>query len=440
MTDCNVTSGSISIPNPVRTGDAFVATFTFNANNILPESFIYKIYSVLPSGEPTLMAMATEDFLIPVIGQTKQIVCNGNLSDGCGYIFEPTPPAGTHIAIYVEVTPQSTPDGYARYHLGDTVTAPDNGMPLVSVANLPTKVVPLQEVSLLVTLEATGTGVTNPEIGVTQIDGPQIQYKGSNDSWMNLSADEIYTGPVISFLSGGTGIDVTLHFRMPDAGLFDSNTGKAATICIVGARLSSDGVSNIPYPPATCRTTFIQKSTITCTDNAERCAKNDGTLGGCIRQVCHSNAWITVIEHDPTCPGCELNRTCGGKPAGTVECGHPNTCSRYACNGLTGVWDMTIQKDTTCAASCLDPVCTSGQSSCDAAVTKKTSCEKYNCTSGQWMKASNQGLLDCGAGCLAQNPILIAGVIGTVAIAAGIIYYISSGKKPAKKTLASSEY
>lgn len=435
MTTVTVTAGSISIPNPVRTGDPFTATFTFKADNILPESFEYKVFSLRDdTKEPTLMAMATEDFLIPAFGQTKHIVCNGNLQDGCGYIFEPTLPGGTSVEFWVQVTPLADLEGYHRYYLGESVTAVDNGTPIVTMADLPTQVTPLQIVTLHVTLEARTNMVVNPEVGITQTDGPKIQYKASDNTWKDLSTTPVYTGPVVPFLSGGTGVDIDMQFRMPDAGWFDSNTGKTANICLVGARVTTDGLTHVPYPPYQCKTTFIKKSTTTCVESAERCVKSDQTLGGCIRQVCHSNSWVEVNNNDPTCPGCGTNKTCDGKPAGTIECGHPTHCSRYKCNGLTGVWDVVQEQDQTCFPNtCVPAVCNSGQSSCDPEITKGKPCVKYDCVSGQWVKSTNQGIADCGVTCAVQNPFVIGGIAAAGVVAAGLFYYFYT-KKPANKS------
>jgi hypothetical protein len=442
-TYCYITAATISIPNPVRTGDPFSVTFTYHADNLLPENFTYNVYAMTESGEPTKMAEMKDIWGSYLVPKTVTMSCNGI---NCGYKFEPTLPGGTPIAIALEVVADGTPEGYARHTLKYITTAVDNGYLSIEDSNLPTQVTPLQEVPVAITIRATGNPVYSAMAGIYQVDGPKIQIKISDYEWADLPTnplEPIYTSTINEISNAAQSRPIVL--KMPDAGwILDPNAGKTATIGIVAARRNSIGVAII-YQNGIRRTTFIKNSgPITCVENSEQCFKADGTLGGCIKKVCHSNTWIKISDNDPTCANCgPNNHTCLGKsglqvPAGTRECEHPNACSRYTCNGVTSAWDLTTAVDTTCGTGtqCATPVCTNGQTSCDPTFTHGTPCTKYGCVGGQWMKSLDQGIMDCGATCAVKNPIVIGGIAaGVVGIA--VVYYLMSSRPSASRTSGS---
>jgi len=455
MTQAVITDGSITIPNPVRQHDAFTATFTFHADNIWFEGFTYQIVGLdTTSGSYTIMAQAHEDNLIPSTFPggtvTRHISCNGDYTTSCGFYMDPSPPVGGVVEIFAKVIPDSNPDlGNWMYELclpsdpycnTPFTYASDQGTPQVSVANLPTKVTPSQQVTLHFTVVASGN-VDYPEFALVQTAGPTVKVQLGNGTWQSLSSTPYYWGPIANRLAAGSGIDELILLQMPDAGIFDSNTGQVVTIGVIPARQATDFVTNIAYEPIVYTSTFVQKATTTCTQDATRCVDSNGVLNaGCIKQVCNNNVWTQVSANDPTCTGCGVtNHTCTSKlgtqvPAGTTECGHPNACSRYTCNGVTSAWDLTTTTDTTCGTGtqCATPVCTSGQTSCDSTITHGSACTKYDCVSGQWVKDLNPGMFDCGTSCAVKSPIVIGGIaLGVVGLAA-VVYLVSTSKPSAR--------
>jgi hypothetical protein len=453
-TTVEITSGYITIPNPVRQRDPFSVTFTFKSSNILPESFTYQVVGYDTAGTSfTIMGQWHQDFVTTgLFGLTKTLTCDGNYSNpgGCGFYMDPNPPDGSDIQMFVKVIPDTNPNAWmwrnicGQYEndcsVGNSVPLifEMEGSPKIAAGNLPIKVTPLQEVTFNFQVQAYGT-VDYPEYGIMQTDGPTIQYKVGAGSWTNLTSTPHYSGPLATSISGGSYVDVSLLLRMPDAGLFDSNTGKTATIALIPARQATDWTTNIPYEPIEYRSTFIQKTVTTCTQDDTRCVDDHGVLNaGCIRQICNNNVWQQVIANDPSCSGCGVtNHTCTGKtgqqvPAGTQECGHDGQCYKSTCSGITGLWENPV-KDTTCGSgtTCANPVCTSGTSSCDSNVTHGESCTKYDCVSGQWKKSTNPGIMDCGTTCAVKNPLVIGGIaVGVVALAA--IFYLVSTSTPSQ--------
>jgi len=456
-TTVTITSGYISIPNPVRQRDPFTVTFSFQSSNILPESFTYQVIGYDTAGTSfTVMGQWHQDFVTTgLFGLTKTLTCDGNYSNpgGCGFYMDPNPPIGSDIQMFVKVIPDTNPDAWmwrnicGQYETDCSVGVSEplifegQGTPKISIGNLPIKVTPLQEVTVTFAVQAYGS-VDYPEYGLIQTEGPTVQYKVGVGSWQPLPnlaggfpANVHYSGPIATSISSGSEIEVTLLLKMPDSGLFDSNVGETVNIGFVPARRATDWVTDIPYEPIEYRSTFIQETVTTCTQDATRCVDDHGVLdAGCIRQICNNNVWEVHNLNDTTCSGCGVtNHTCTGKtglqvPAGTQECGHDGVCFKSTCSGLTGLWENPV-KTTTCGTgtTCADPVCASGDPfKCGSSIAGGEACVRYDCVSGQWKKSTNPGILDCGTTCAVKNPLVIGGIAAGVIGIAAIYYLISS--------------